>query len=73
MRRHPMSGAGRIKFDGSNEGTLVEVKTARKSYRVDIAYVNELYRVAVRQGKEPLLVIEFSDIPMVLECSIRRT
>ena len=61
MKAHPNSGAGRIKFDGSNDDKVVEVKTAAKSFTLSQVYVLDLFRTAARQGKEAQLIVEFPD------------
>jgi hypothetical protein len=58
-RPHPGSGSGRIRFDGSSEDEVIEAKTAAKTFAMNRSYIATLYDVAVRQGKEPVLVIEF--------------
>lgn len=60
-----MSGAGRIKGDGSDEAVLYEVKDrtgATRSYRVSEKELLDLWRQAAREGKEPVLVIEFGEV-----------
>lgn len=54
-----MSGAGRIKHDGSDSDILYEIKTADKQYTIKASEAGELWRRAVQQEKEPLMIIEF--------------
>jgi len=61
-RAHPNSGAGRIKFDGSDDETVIEVKDARKSFTLNAAYLLDLFKVAARQGKSAVLVVNFPTI-----------
>ena len=70
MRPHPNSGAGRIKFDGSSETEVGEVKTAAKSYTVQRQYMIDLFTNAVRQGKTPILIIKFPGY--LIECRVRK-
>jgi len=65
-----MSGAGSIKWDGSDENTLVEVKTADKSHTLNRAYLASLFTQAARQGKDAMLIVEFPDL--VVEARITR-
>lgn len=69
MRAHPGSGSGRIKHDGSDKNTLCEIKDASKHFGLRLSYVSSLFKTAVRQGKEPLLIIKFPGY----ECEIRIT
>lgn len=61
-RLHPNSGAGRIKHDASTEDQLIEIKDSKVSYTLNKKYLEELWTVATRQGKEPLLVVAFGDL-----------
>jgi hypothetical protein len=70
-RQHPGSGSGRIAFDGSTEGEVIEVKTVAKSHTLSLAYVRRLFNTAVRQGKEPVMVIDFPGYRVILR--IERT
>lgn len=65
-----MSGAGSIKWDGSDENTLAEVKTADRSHTLNRAYLNSLFTQAARQGKDAMLIVEFPDL--VVEARITR-
>ncbi len=70
VKGHPNSGAGKIKFDGSDEDCVMEVKDAAKSYTLNRAYLESLFKTAARQGKEAVLVVEFPDL--VVEAVIRK-
>lgn len=70
MKGHPGSGSGRIRFDGSSETELGEVKDASKSITLKLSYIKLLFDTAVRQGKEPRLFIRFPGY--LIECRIRR-
>lgn len=67
---HPGSGSGGIKFDMSNEESVIEHKDALKSYTVNVKYIAGIFKNAVQQDKQPVLIIQFPDY--VLECVIRR-
>lgn len=56
---HPMSGAGSIKFDGSDEETLYEVKDAPTQYTLKSDELKSLWKQAMRQGKDPVFIIQF--------------
>lgn len=71
LRAHPNSGAGSIKYDASDDETLVEVKDANKSYTISAAYVEDLFRVATRQGKQAVLVIKFGN-DIIIEAVVRK-
>ena len=61
-RGHPNSGAGTIKFDGSKEDAIIEVKDARKAFSLNAAYMLDLFKTAARQGKQAVMIVEFPDI-----------
>lgn len=73
FRPHPGSGAGHIKHDGSDDDTLCEVKLTSRSFTLNAAYLHGLMAQAVRQGKEPLLLIEFDDPKHGLTVEVRPT
>jgi hypothetical protein len=56
-----MSGAGRIKFDGSDDDWLYEVKDANKSFALSSQLLYDLYMAAIRQRKSPMLLIYFRE------------
>lgn len=70
MRGHPNSGAGKIKFDGSDEDCVMEVKDASKSYTLNRTYLESLFKTAAKQGKEAILIVEFPDL--IVEAKISR-
>lgn len=70
MKAHPASGAGPIKYDGSNDECVMEVKEARQSYSLNRTYLDSLFKNAARQGKQARLVVEFPDL--TVEAVIRR-
>ena len=61
MQQHPMSGAGSIKYDGSDRETIAEVKDANQSFTLKGKELGESYRHAVREGKEAVWLIKFAD------------
>ena len=69
-RQHPNSGAGRIKYDGSTDTAIVELKEAARSYQLRSSYVEDLFRHAARQGKDATLVVRFPDY--MVTCRIER-
>lgn len=71
-RQHPMSGAGRIKYDGSTEADLVEVKDANKSHTLKASLLNDLRVKATRQGKDAVYIVTFQDPSLYVECRVRR-
>ena len=70
MKGHPNSGAGKIKYDGSDDDCVMEVKDAAKSFTLNRTYLESLFKNAARQGKEAVLVVEFPDL--VVEAVIRK-
>lgn len=71
-RAHPGSGSGGIRFDGSTEEDVVEIKAARKSFVMNGAYMDRLYTEAVRQGKDAVMVVVFGEAKLAVECRMRR-
>lgn len=67
-KAHPNSGAGSIPFDGSTQHSVIEIKDAVKTYRMDHTYLRRLRTVAGRSGKQAILVVKFPD--MIVECRI---
>lgn len=70
MRGHPNSGSGKIKYDGSDDDCVMEIKDAAKSFTLNRTYLMALFKNAARQGKEAVLIVEFPDL--VVEAKIRR-
>lgn len=62
-KQHPMSGAGRIKLDGSDEDDLIEVKDAPKGYRITAKELHDAHVEAAKQGKSALWLIRFVSLP----------
>lgn len=60
-RPHPGSGSGSIRFDGSSEAELIEVKSAHRTHTISADYLESLHAQAVRQGKVPVLVLSFKN------------
>jgi len=61
IKNHPNSGAGSIKYDGSDNETIVEVKDANKSYTLKGKELGDLYRHAAKEGKDGVFIIRFTD------------
>lgn len=61
-----MSGAGRMKGDGSDEQFLYEVKDAagKNSYRITEAELRTLWKQSAKEGKEPVFVIVFGEFTL---------
>lgn len=70
-RVHPNSGAGRIKDDGSSDSEVIEVKDANKQHTMVASDLEALYVRAVRQGKDPVYVVRFTN-GIEAEVSLRR-
>ena len=67
-KAHPNSGAGSIPFDGSTQHSVIEVKDAVSTFRLDVKYLRRLRTAAGRQGKQGILVVKFPG--MLVECRI---
>lgn len=70
VRLHPNSGALSIKYDGSTEHSIVEMKDASKSYAMTAKYVGDLFKHASKQSKDAILIIQFPE--HIVECAIVR-
>lgn len=71
-RAHPGSGSGRIEFDGSTETQLIECKDANRSFTIKGAYIERLWRTAIKQRRQPIMVVYFSDIDLTVEMTIKK-
>lgn len=60
-RRHPMSGAGNIKWDGDSDTHLFEIKKVRRSFTMSGRYLRDLFVCALRQEKSPTIIVRFDD------------
>lgn len=60
-RLHPMSGAGSIKDDASNDETIFEFKDANRTHTLASRDLRALVVRAVRQGKDARYVVTFAD------------
>jgi len=69
-RAHPGSGSGGIKWDGSNDDEVIEIKDAAKSYTLAAKYLESLYRSSTRQSKAAVLIVQFPTL--LVECRITR-
>jgi hypothetical protein len=56
-----MSGAGNIKGDYSTDEHVIEHKVARKQYALKLSDIKAIWRHAVHNGKDSIMVIEFDD------------
>ncbi len=66
-RVHPMSGAGSIKEDGSDDHNLYEVKLANKSFTLKSKDLVKTLVRAIRQGKQGVWLIHFDDDDLTAE------
>lgn len=71
-RPHPMSGAGRIKDDASDDQTQYEFKSVGKKHTLDGWALDGLFVRAIRQGKTPIYVVEFEDAQIVATITLER-
>lgn len=71
-RSHPRSGAGNIKWDGSDEDALYEIKDVMTSHALSGSYLEKLFMDAVRQGKEAIYIVKFRKAGIRVECRIYR-
>lgn len=58
---HPNSGALRIKHDASDAETLYEIKDANKTFTLKAVDLDELWRRAARELKEPVFIVKYKD------------
>lgn len=68
-RVHPNSGAGKIKYDGSDDDTVYEVKDMTKSFSLIAADLYASFVHASRQGKRMVWMVYFRayDITAIIE------
>ena len=67
-----MSGAGSIKWDGSDEDALYEIKSAVKSFTLKGTLLRDLFTDAARQSKSSVLIVTFSEYDLVARIEISR-
>ena len=60
-RQHPMSGAGRIKEDGSDEDNLYEVKWANRSFTLNSSDLRMSWQRAAREAKDSVWIVRFAN------------
>lgn len=60
-RLHPMSGAGRIKGDYSDDEYVYEHKSVSKQFTLRLSDVKSLWKSSTKTGKVPVWVIQFPD------------
>lgn len=61
-RVHPNSGAGRIKYDGSDDDEVIEVKDAAKGFRLVGRDLLQFHQHAAREGKDAVWYITFEGL-----------
>jgi hypothetical protein len=71
-RMHPMSGAGSIKDDASNDVAVYEFKNVQKTHTINGSALKGLWRRAIKQDKTPMYVIYFEDDDLTVICSITK-
>lgn len=71
-RLHPMSGAGRIKDDASNDETVFEFKNVLHSHSLKGKDLLALFIRAIRQQKVPVYVVYFEDSDITAEIHIKK-
>ena len=71
-RPHPMSGAGSIKDDASNDTHQFEFKNVQKSHTIKGTDLYQLFVRAVRQGKEPVYAVYFEDVDITIIGTLER-
>lgn len=71
-RLHPMSGAGRIKDDASNEESVFEFKNVLRSHSLKGKDLLALFIRAVRQQKVPVYIVYFEDSDITAEIHIKK-
>lgn len=71
-RRHPMSGAGSIKYDGSDADTVYEIKDAKIGYVLRGDYIREAFERCARQSKDFVLVVYFADSEVTAYIKVRK-
>ena len=71
-RLHPMSGAGSIKDDASNEDTVFEMKSVRASHSLKGSTLLDLFLRATKQGKEAQYVVRFNDARIEATITFKR-
>lgn len=71
-RVHPMSGAGRIKDDASNDEFQYEFKNVLHSHGLRGKDLLALFKRAIRRGKTPLYVVYFEDADITATIHLTR-
>jgi hypothetical protein len=69
-RAHPGSGSGKIRFDGSTDEEIIEVKEASKILSLTRAYLELLLQTAIRQQKQAVLIVRMPGLRV--ECKLYR-
>lgn len=71
-RMHPMSGAGSIKDDASNDVAVFEFKNVLKTHTMNGKALKGLWRRATRQDKAAMYVIYFEAEDLTVTCHITK-
>lgn len=58
-RVHPRSGAGSIKWDGSSDEEVMEIKDANITHTLNGQMLDDLFRKAMKLGKSPVYIVQF--------------
>lgn len=70
-RVHPMSGAGSIKDDASNDEAIYEFKQANKTHVITASELDALFIRGCRAEKDAMYVVKFGN-GIILEGRLRR-
>lgn len=71
-RPHPMSGAGRVKDDASNEEHVYEFKNVARSHTLKGRDLLGLFKRSIQQGREARYVIYFEQEDVTATMTITR-
>jgi hypothetical protein len=71
-RLHPNSGSGRIKDDASSDATRYEFKSVDRAHTLHGQALLDLFRRAVREGKEAEYVIFFKKANITATITMQR-
>lgn len=71
-RIHPMSGAGRIKDDASNEEKLYEFKNVSRTHTLKGRDLLALFKRSIQQSKEAEYVVYFEEEDLTATITFRR-
>jgi hypothetical protein len=67
-----MSGAGRIKGDGSDADFMYEIKDASKAYTMSGSYLEKLRLEAIHDLKQPCMIIYFTEADITARITLTK-